>query len=277
MPNVEQYKEQLRQERAGAQAVADRVLSTGEPLEVKPWSWSNFAPAVILAVLAMAIGRFSVNADFLFGIWTATILGLLAITLGLLTVRSRSRVSLKFRRDGVDTASHGFIPWNAIEGMRSSHTGRPPIGLQFLVPRLPDLISQMKPMARFYYGMRFGQGRFRLVYPLDYSRPRAQLLAIAAEMLWEAKTGRRNTWFPDDPEFSHQLQKMQAAVPTLTQSGAPLDPATALAELEQFKKSQDQFASFMRGRKAKEQRMTGWTVGIALLCFIAYIVLKTMT
>jgi hypothetical protein len=215
MASVTPYLERKYKQVAEAQARADRVRLTGKPLEIRPWSWHTLKPAAVLVLIAVIAYRGASASGSAAGQQNAAILFVIAAICGLLGWRSRSHVALRLSSDGVETASHGFIPWESIVGMRIGSLAYPPIDLLMRIPLLFQLTSQMKPMARAFYRLRFGPSRLQLRYPLNYSHAEAEVLARTAEKLWEMKTGRTNTWFPNDPELSRRLQQVHAHVSTL--------------------------------------------------------------
>jgi hypothetical protein len=175
---------------------------------------------------------------------------------------------LTLTRDGLQTSQYGFIPWTAIDGVRTitQHVkGVTYHALTLYVPTLNDLRSQMTFVTRLRHSLKWGERRRTLLFTLSGAGRQAKVLGTVAELLWNQNTGRKNMWFADDPRFTQMLREAESAgLAVKAIEPGKTSPEDALLQFQRLHAAGDHLLAWQTARREQARRTERIAIAVIL-------------
>jgi hypothetical protein len=250
------------------------VMMNGATLSVHA---SSFFWAALVVLVLGVVTSFAAVVQSAIGTGIAAVLvDLTGLLMAALLIPTLGKPVMMISKAGIQTPSHGLIPWQEIEGIHLARvTARGETQghrLNLLVPTLPSHLDRMHPFTRALHRMMLRIKPLKMVAIRLFSPSEsATLIESLCRELWKEKTGRTRIWSPDMPPA---LQNASTRAEALLREFAAADKAGDEAKFIALASTLDQEQKLVQSELKKATRSQKWINAIAFAALILFLLFR---
>ncbi|HQQ74811.1 MAG TPA: hypothetical protein PK031_06630 [Pseudomonadales bacterium] len=159
---------------------------------------------------------------------------ILALLFGIALAFRTGKPALKIDRKGAFISGHGFIPWDAIEGIQSHYDERAGVFARFKIKDINCFLKQMDPLAKILLPIRSKSMKNVIAVKVG-TRESQRAVIDLAKKLWQQSTNKKDLWHMGmSEEVLSALQRQEKLLSDLEAAADSNDPTLLKDTMEKI-------------------------------------------